>query len=71
MYLYNNLKETRLKKNLTQEALAGVVGVTRQTIIAIEKEKYVRRHWIHLSEKCSGWKIAKEKNHDWNEILLR
>jgi len=41
MYLHNNLKEIRLKKNLTQEALAGVVGVTRQTIIAIEKEKFV------------------------------
>ncbi len=41
MYLHNNLKKTRLKKNLTQESLAGMVGVTRQTIIAIEKEKFV------------------------------
>ena len=41
MNLHNNLKETRLKENFTQEALAGVVGVTRQTIIAIEKEKFV------------------------------
>lgn len=41
MNLHNNLKETRLKKNFTQEALAGVVGVTRQTIIAVEKEKFV------------------------------
>jgi putative transcriptional regulator len=41
MYLHNNLKETRLEKNLTQETLAGMVGVTRQTIIAIEKEKFV------------------------------
>lgn len=41
MNLRNNLKETRLKKNFTQEALAEVVGVTRQTIIAIEKEKFV------------------------------
>lgn len=41
MNLHNNLKVTRLKKNFTQEALAGVVGVTRQTIIAIEKEKFV------------------------------
>ena len=41
MNLHNNLKETRLKKNLTQEALAEAVGVTRQTIIAIEKEKFV------------------------------
>jgi putative transcriptional regulator len=41
MNLHNNLKEIRLKKNLTQEVLAGVVGVTRQTIIAVEKEKFV------------------------------
>jgi putative transcriptional regulator len=27
-------------RNLTQEALAEQLGVTRQTILAIEKEKY-------------------------------
>ena len=41
MNLQNRLKETRLEKDLTQEALAKMVGVTRQTIIAIEKEKFV------------------------------
>jgi putative transcriptional regulator len=41
MNLHNNLKQIRLQKNLTQEALASVVGVTRQTIIAIEREKFV------------------------------
>jgi putative transcriptional regulator len=41
MSLHNNLKEIRIQKNFTQEYLAGVVGVTRQTIIAIEKEKFV------------------------------
>ena len=41
MKLYNNLRETRQQRALTQEALAGMVGVTRQTIIAIEKEKFV------------------------------
>lgn len=41
MNLHNHLKEIRLQRNLTQECLAGVVGVTRQTIIAIEKEKFV------------------------------
>ncbi len=41
MRLFNNLKETRQHRGLTQEALAGMVGVTRQTIIAIEKEKFV------------------------------
>ena len=41
MKLCNRLKETRLQKEHTQESLAQAVGVTRQTIIAIEKEKFV------------------------------
>ncbi len=41
MKLQNSLTESRLHKGLTQEALAARVGVTRQTIIAIEKEKFV------------------------------
>lgn len=41
MNLHNRLKETRLLKGLTQESLADSVGVTRQTIIAVEKGKFV------------------------------
>jgi len=41
MNLQNRLKEIRLEKDFTQEALAKMVGVTRQTIIAIEKGKFV------------------------------
>jgi putative transcriptional regulator len=41
MNLGNRLKEVRLQKELTQESLAKAVGVTRQTIIAIEKDKFV------------------------------
>jgi putative transcriptional regulator len=41
MNLCNRLKEIRLQKGLTQESLAHAVGVTRQTIIAVEKEKFV------------------------------
>jgi len=37
MILQNRLKELRARDNLTQEELAGRVGVTRQTILAIEK----------------------------------
>ena len=39
--LANRLKETRQAFGLTQEALADRVGVSRQTIIAIEKVKFV------------------------------
>lgn len=35
------LREVRTKADTTQEALADAVGVTRQTIIAIEKGNYV------------------------------
>lgn len=36
----NRLRELREWKGLTQEDLARALGVTRQTIIAIEKGKY-------------------------------
>ncbi len=36
----NNLRELRKKQNLTQEELAQILDVTRQTIIAIEINKY-------------------------------
>ena len=41
MELLNRLKEVRLQKQFTQESLADTVGVTRQTIISIEKERFV------------------------------
>ena len=36
----NNLKVLRAKHDLTQKKLANKVGVSRQTIISIEKERY-------------------------------
>ncbi len=36
----NRLRELREEKGLTQEELARVLSVTRQTIIAIERGKY-------------------------------
>lgn len=41
MGVNNKIKEYRTKFNLTQEELAEKTGVTRQTIIAIEKNKYI------------------------------
>lgn len=42
MKLGNNLRRLRFDEGeLTQEALAGRVDVTRQTIIAIEKGRFV------------------------------
>lgn len=36
----NNVLQLRTKKNLTQEDLARALGVSRQTVIAIEKGNY-------------------------------
>ncbi len=36
----NRLKELREEYKLTQEELAGRVGVSRQTIISLEKGRY-------------------------------
>lgn len=37
----NNLKVLRAKHNLTQEQLAEQIGVSRQTVNAIESDKYL------------------------------
>ena len=39
--VHNNIRKLRFEHNeMTQQQLADRVGVTRQTIVAIEKEKY-------------------------------
>ena len=40
MKLKNSIKEKRQKKSLTQQELADLVGVSRQTIISIERYRY-------------------------------
>ena len=37
----NNVKKLRTEKNITQEEFASACGVSRQTVIAIEKGNYV------------------------------
>ena len=39
--LKNHIKQHRARLDLSQEALAERVGVRRQTILAIEKRRYV------------------------------
>jgi putative transcriptional regulator len=40
IHIENRVKLARVEKGLTQEQLADLVGVTRQTIILIEAGKY-------------------------------
>ena len=39
--LRNNIKQHRARLDMTQQALAEMVGVSRQTIISTEKGQYV------------------------------
>ncbi|MBR6072220.1 MAG: helix-turn-helix transcriptional regulator [Acholeplasmatales bacterium] len=41
LQLLNNVHKYRKLKKMTQEELASLVGVTRQTIISIEQGKYI------------------------------
>ncbi len=41
MQLLNNIKQHRARCNLTQQQLADAVGVSRQTILFVEKGQYV------------------------------
>jgi putative transcriptional regulator len=36
----NKIRDLRTARNMTQEDLAEIIGVSRQTINAIEKEKF-------------------------------
>lgn len=40
-YVANNVFTLRKQKRVTQEELANAVGVSRQTIVAIEKGNYI------------------------------
>jgi putative transcriptional regulator len=47
----SNLKKYRLRAELTQEDLAQKLGVTRQTINAIEQSKY--QPTLYLAYQCA------------------
>ena len=49
----NKIKIFRAMHDLTQEQLAQAIGVNRQTILAIEKEKYIPS--LYLAFKISRY----------------
>ena len=59
----NNIYELRSQKSLTQEALAKAIGVTRQTVIAMEKGNYTPSVALALE-------IAKFFNKNVEEIFV-
>lgn len=58
----NNVYKLRIEKNITQEDLAKAVGVTRQTVIAVEKGNYTPSVLLAL-------KIAKYFNKSVEEVF--
>lgn len=66
MGVTNNIKNYRNNARLTQEELADKAGVTRQTIIAIEKGKYIPS--LELAFKIAKiFKVKIEKMFDYNK----
>ena len=59
----NKIKVERAIHNLTQAKLADIIGVSRQTVNAMELNKYVPSTVLSL-------KIAKIFNKNVNEIFL-
>ena len=54
----NKIKELRKENKVTQDDLAGAVGVTRQTIISLENGKYnASLQLAHNISKYFGMKI--------------
>ena len=59
-YITNEVNTLRLGKNITQEEFADAIGVSRQTIIAIEKGNYTPS--VHLALKIGAFfKVPLEK----------
>ena len=58
-YIQNTVYTLRTKKGLTQEDLAEKVGITRQTVISIEKGNYAPSVLLAL-KIASVFKVAVE-----------
>ena len=65
----NNIKALRKAHNITQDELAGAVGVTRQTIISLENGKYNAS--LQLAHKLAVYfGTTIEKIFIFEEVLL-
>ena len=67
----NQIKDFRVERGLTQDELAQAVGVSRQSIISIERGRYTPSLYLALRIaqffQCSTdelFKLNKEDHHD-------
>ncbi|MDE2025530.1 MAG: helix-turn-helix transcriptional regulator [Patescibacteria group bacterium] len=61
-YVTNNVFSLRKEKNITQDEFAKILGVSRQTVVAIEKGNYIPSLLL-------GMKIAKFFNKKVEEVF--
>jgi len=68
--VFNRIRDFRIERNLTQDELAHAVGVSRQSIISIERGRYTPSLYLALRFaqffKCSTdelFKLNKEVQH--------
>lgn len=59
-YISNNVLKLRNQEGLTQEELANRVGITRQTVISIEKGNYTPSVYLAL-KIASTFKVPVEE----------
>ena len=63
MILRTRIKELRARYNLTQDDLAEMLGVTRQTMLYLEKGKY-------NPSLLLAYKVAKALKSSINEVFI-
>jgi len=63
MILKTRIKELRAKYNLTQDELAEIIGVSRQTMLYLEKGKYNPSLFL-------AYKVAKALKSSINEVFI-
>jgi len=63
MILKTRIKELRAKYNLTQDELADIIGVSRQTMLYLEKGKYNPSLFL-------AHKVAKALKSSINEVFI-
>jgi len=63
MILRTRIKELRARHNLTQDELAEIIGVSRQTMLYLEKGKY-------NPSLLLAYKVAKALKSSINEVFI-
>ena len=63
MILKTRIKELRARYNLTQDELAEIVGISRQTMLYLEKGKY-------NPSLLLAYRVAKALESNINEVFI-